>query len=93
MTDAESDAAIDDIIAKAWGDEAFRARLLADPAAILREEGVDLPVGALVRVLEDTAGTRTLVLPMPPTDLGEDELEGAAGMLSALCYDSFMQCP
>ncbi|TWB15508.1 putative ribosomally synthesized peptide [Nitrospirillum amazonense] len=93
MTAAESDAAIDDIIAKAWGDEAFRARLLADPAAVLRDEGVDLPVGALVQVLEDTATVQTLVLPTRPWDLVEDALEGAAGVLSAVCYDSFMQGP
>ncbi|MEA1671870.1 NHLP leader peptide family RiPP precursor [Nitrospirillum sp. BR 11163] len=93
MTEAESDAAIDDIIAKAWGDEAYRARLLADPAAALREEGVDLPVGALVRVLQDTATAQTLVLPMRPLDLVEDALEGTAGALSAVCYDSFMQWP
>ncbi|MEA1648116.1 NHLP leader peptide family RiPP precursor [Nitrospirillum sp. BR 11164] len=93
MTEAESDAVIDDIIAKAWGDEAFRARLLADPAAILRDEGIDLPVGALVQVLEDTATSQTLVLPMRPLDLAEDALEGVAGVLSTVCYDSFMQWP
>ncbi|ASG24077.1 NHLP leader peptide family RiPP precursor [Nitrospirillum viridazoti] len=93
MTAAESDAAIDDIIAKAWGDEAYRARLLADPAAVLRDEGVDLPVGALVQVLQDTATVQTLVLPTRPWDLVEDALESAAGALSAVCYDSFMQGP
>ncbi|MDG3439614.1 NHLP leader peptide family RiPP precursor [Nitrospirillum amazonense] len=93
MTEAESDAAIDDIITKAWGDEAYRARLLADPAAVLRQEGIDLSVGALVQVLQDTAAVQTLVLPMRPWDLAEDVLEGTAGALSAVCYDSFMQWP
>jgi hypothetical protein len=34
------------IIAKAWMDEGFKARLLSDPMATLKEEGVEIPPGA-----------------------------------------------
>jgi len=57
------------VVAKAWADEEFKQRLLADPAAIAREEGVAIPDGLTVRVIEDAPGTRTLVLPPPPAQL------------------------
>ncbi len=34
------------IVAKAWGDEAFKQRLLADPKATLQAVGVPVPAGA-----------------------------------------------
>ncbi|WP_252181233.1 NHLP leader peptide family RiPP precursor [Azospirillum sp. B4] len=67
------------IIAKAWGSETYRARLLADPVAVLRGEGMDLPAGIAIRVVEDTTGTRTLVLPAKPVDLTEEELGRVVG--------------
>jgi hypothetical protein len=34
------------IIAKAWMDEGFKKRLLDNPAATLKEQGVEIPAGA-----------------------------------------------
>ncbi|MEA1648117.1 NHLP leader peptide family RiPP precursor [Nitrospirillum sp. BR 11164] len=67
------------IVAKAWTDEAFKARLLADPATVLRREGMDLPAGVAIRVVEDTGTARTLVLPAKPADLTEEELGRVVG--------------
>jgi hypothetical protein len=39
MTTATIDKAWGQIVARAWQDEAFKRRLLADPAAVLREQG------------------------------------------------------
>src|SRR5262245_49659796 len=41
------------IVAKAWADESFKRRLLADPAAVLLEQGTAVPAGVQVRVVED----------------------------------------
>ena len=57
------------IVAKAWADEEYKRRLLADPAAIAREEGVPVPAGLTLKVVEDAPGTRTLVLPPMPAEL------------------------
>ena len=57
------------VVAKAWADEEYKRRLLADPAAVAAEEGVVLPEGLTVNVIEDAPGTRTLVLPPPPAPL------------------------
>ena len=54
------------IVAEAWADPAFKRRLLADPAAVLRERGIELPAGMQVRVVEDTDQFTNLVLPAMP---------------------------
>ena len=68
------------IIAKAWRDPAFKAELIANPAAALKAEGIDVPAGMAVTVLENTDKHFHLVLPPVPTDeLSEDDLEAVAG--------------
>ena len=58
------------VVAKAWADEEYKRRLLADPAAVAKEEGVPVPEGLTLKVIEDAPGTRTLVLPPRPAELG-----------------------
>ncbi len=57
------------VVARAWADDEYKGRLLADAAAVAREEGVVLPAGLTLKVIEDAPGTRTLVLPPPPAQL------------------------
>jgi hypothetical protein len=59
------------IVARAWRDEAFRQRLLAQPAAVLAEHGLEAPPGVQVRVVEDTEQVIHLVLPRRPAVPGE----------------------
>ena len=42
------------LIAKAWTDEAFKAKLLSDPKAALAEVGMDAPEGVEIEVVEST---------------------------------------
>ncbi|MEA1671872.1 NHLP leader peptide family RiPP precursor [Nitrospirillum sp. BR 11163] len=79
MTNEENLKITGKIIAKAWADEGYKARLLADPAAVLAAEGVDLPAGVTFKVVEDTAAVQTLVLPARPADMSDDDLDTAAG--------------
>jgi hypothetical protein len=51
------------VINKSWDDPEFKRRLLADPVNVLRAEGVHLPDGLRVRVIEDTEKLLHLVLP------------------------------
>jgi hypothetical protein len=67
------------LIAKCWADEAFKQRLLADPAGTLKAEGMAVPQGVSVRVVENTAHDVTLVIPARPTELPDEALEGAGG--------------
>jgi hypothetical protein len=40
------------IVARAWDDADYRQRLLAEPASVLNEEGIDVPPGVSVQVVE-----------------------------------------
>jgi nitrile hydratase len=57
----------------------YRARVVAEPRAVLAEFGLDLPDSTEIRVWDSTAEVRYLVLPMRPegTDgMSEAELAG-----------------
>lgn len=76
------------IVARAWADDAFKARLLTDPKSVLRENGLEPPAGAEVRIVEDTPEVRHFVLPASPTaELSEEELSPVAGAdsFSGIC--------
>ena len=51
------------IVTKAWEDGDYKARLLADPAAILRAEGIELAPGVEVKIAEATENQVWFVLP------------------------------
>ena len=69
------------IISRCWEDDALKERLLADPAATLTAEGLEIPEGVTVNVVEDTPQVRTLVIPAAPAMMQDEELdEVAAGL-------------
>lgn len=71
-----------EIIALAWADEAFRAKLEADPAAALSEAGILLPEGKTICVLREEPGSVQIVLPSKPpiaAEANDAELAAAAG--------------
>ncbi len=55
------------LIAKCWADEAFKQRLLADPAGTLKAEGIAVLEGVRVQVVENTAHLFTVVIPSKST--------------------------
>ena len=40
------------IVAKTWTDDKFKQRLIADPAAVLQENGYAVPAGMTIRLFE-----------------------------------------
>jgi len=67
------------IITKCWGDPAFKQQLIANPVGILRNEGVAVPDGIKVNVVENTANEFTFVIPPEPSELSDEALEDVAG--------------
>ena len=64
------------VIAKAWVDEDYKKRLFAEPAAVLKAEGIEVPKGTKLRVIEDAPGEQTIVVPPAPSGVGEiDDVE------------------
>src|SRR6184192_4387636 len=54
------------LVAQAWLDPEFKARLLTSPTAALREQGITVPTSAEVRVVEDTDRVVYVHLPAQP---------------------------
>jgi hypothetical protein len=70
----------DRVIAKAWADEAFKLALLANPREALKSQGIDLPEGVTLRVMENSDNVIHLVLPpAPDLALVEECLDPSAG--------------
>ncbi len=80
MNKEEQGKKMGQIVAKAWANDGFKQRLFGDASAVLREEGVEVPPGVEVRVVEDTARVFHLVLPLKPdTELTDEQLNSVVG--------------
>jgi hypothetical protein len=83
------------VVAKAWLDPAFKKRLIANPTEVLKSEGIDVPAGVEIRVLEHAANVRYFELPAKPASLEgrltEEQLTLVdAGLIMYTCSSS--QC-
>jgi hypothetical protein len=88
VNDKEQDkaSAYGKIVAKAWRDPSFKAKLLADPQGTLRQAGVSIPAGVTVNVVENTGTHFHFVLPAKPSGALTDEaLDKLAGSVSDYC--------
>jgi len=54
------------VIARAWSDESFKERFLAEPRKVLAECEIYLPAGVEVNVVEQTDKVMYVVLPLKP---------------------------
>jgi|GEM_PF-1001340 len=74
---------LETIIARAWEDPEFKASFMADPRGVLKSEfGYEYPDSISLRVVEETAEERCIVLPFnqgTEAELSESELETVAG--------------
>ncbi len=75
------------IIARAWVDEEFKAKLLADPAAVLAENGIAIPEGITVKVVEQKENEIHIPLPVKPTNI-----TGSVEELSERKQATILQC-
>ena len=54
------------IVGRAWEDDEFKKQLLANPAAVLKEHGVEAMPGVRIRVLENSESIVHLTVPTKP---------------------------
>ena len=78
------------IVAKAWADEAFKQRLIDEPAAVLAEEGMEVQEGVELKVVEATENQSWLVLPPKPEEAEIEE--GAERLAAGRCVFYFCMC-
>ena len=79
MNQEEQGKKISQLIARCWADEGFKQNVLADPAATLRAEGLELLAGVSYVVHENTEKVAHLVIPAKPTELWDEDLHHVAG--------------
>lgn len=78
-----------ELIAKAAADDGFRAKLVDDPKAAIKEAlGLDLPDSVSVQVHEDSPLSAHLVLP-PSAGLTDAELQAVAAGHPAEHFDIY----
>lgn len=57
------------IIARAWADPGFKARLLRNPSEAIKECEIDLPSNLRLKVHTNSESEMHLVIPAPPATL------------------------
>ena len=67
------------LFARCWKDQNFKKRFVNEPAAVLAEEGFDVPEGIKVKIVENTPGVLNIVLPINPETLSDSQLDQVAG--------------
>ncbi len=67
------------LVAKAWSDEDFKAKLLADPMKVFKENSIVIPEGIDIRIVENTVDTMHFILPPERSDELTDEELGVNG--------------
>lgn len=70
-----------EVVAKAWSDPAYKARLLSDATSVLKEAGIDYGPGIEVKVVENSDSVRYITLPQAPseTELSDEQLDRVSG--------------
>src|SRR5688572_26042261 len=75
--------------AEAWADDNFKRRRLENPASVLRQQGIEVPTGVDLRVVENTENVTYLTLPAKPamdvTELNDRDLAGVVGGFIFCC--------
>ena len=76
----------EDILSKVGNDGDFRALLLEDPKAAIKEaSGILIPDGINIYVVEDATADYHLVLPPAGRNLSDQEIGDVAGGCSFFC--------
>lgn len=77
---AKAEAVFRAIIERSWEDENFKKKLLEDATSALKAEGMPIPDGVKVNVVENSPSVFNFVLPENPKgELSDADLELVAG--------------
>lgn len=72
---------IGQLVARAWAEEDFKQRLLSNPMAVLKEEGITVPEGLQIKVVENSDTVFHFILPQRPVnnELSDAQLAAVTG--------------
>lgn len=77
---AQFNAAYGKVVSRAWSDPGYKARLMADPHAVLAEAGLSVAPDVKINVVENSDKVLNILLPPPLEEgaLSEEQLEKIA---------------
>ena len=79
------------LFAACWKDEALKARFLSDPKTVLAEHGIEVPDGINIKVIENSATTVHITMPMFSSHdeaLSDEDLANVAGGANTPDWDA-----
>ena len=54
------------LVARTWSDAGFKQELIADPTAVFEKNGIEVPEGVNIRVVENSEKLTHFILPAKP---------------------------
>ena len=87
-------AAFGKVIAQAWSDDTYKAKLLGNPRTALAEAGIEVPADIDITVTEQKPGEMHLVLPPRPDEgeVSDEMLQTVAGGFCSCCCGEAWAC-
>ena len=77
---AEKNRDFENFMGRVSSDPELRGKMRADPSGVLEEQGIGIPQGVEIQVVEDSAAVRHFVLPPDPNAiLSDDSMTAVSG--------------
>ena len=67
------------LISQCCADEAFKQRFIAEPTAVMKEAGLEVPEGVEFKVVENTDNVNYILLPAMLGELSDKLLDAVVG--------------
>ena len=67
------------IISRTWSDPEFKSSFIANPAQVLRDNGIPVPEGMQLTAGDAGAGNVNIPLPPRPPEISDEQLGSAVG--------------
>jgi hypothetical protein len=75
------------IITQAWSDAAFKEKFLSDPIGVFKENGIEVPEGVHVKIVENTDEEVSFILPSKPGETCGESVCGAGDLCTCFMFN------
>ena len=75
------------VVAQAWSDEAFKKKFLSDPIGVFKENGIEVPEGVRVKIVENTDEDVHFILPSKPGETCGGSLCGGGEVCTCFMFN------
>ena len=79
------------IVVKAWSDAAYKEKFLSNPIGVFQENGIEVPEGVQVKIVENTEEDVHFILPAKPTGTCSGSVCGAGELCTCFMFNIWKQ--